>query len=221
VTGLLELLPKLTRGLGVTVGITLGAALLAAAMALLAGLARRAPWAPVRALVAVYVEVFRGTSALVQLFWAYFALPLLGIHLPAWAVAVAVLGLNVGAYGAEVVRGAVDDVPRGQWEAAASLGLSRRQALLQVVLPQAVPAMLPPFGNLLIELLKATALVSLITMTDLTFQAKVLQAETMRTQELFGLVLLLYFGLALLLTAGVRALERRLAPWRSPGKAVG
>jgi len=218
VSGGAALLPRLLPGLGVTCGVTLGAAALAVPAALAAGLLRAQGPAPARAAAAVYVEVFRGTSALVQLFWAYFALPLLGLRLPAGVVAVLVLGLNIGAYGAEVVRGALEAVPAGQREAAAALGLSPRQALRQVVLPQAAPAMLPPAGNLLIELLKATALVSLITMTDLTFQAKVLQAETLQTAELFGLVLVLYFLLAQLLAGGVRVLERRVAPWRqAPG----
>jgi len=205
----LSLMPALLRGLWVTIGITVGAALLAVPLALAAGLARmsRQPWVSWPA--AVYVEVFRGTSALVQLFWFYFVLPLFGLQLPAIAVGVIVLAANAGAYGAEVVRGAVNGVLKGQREAAIALNMTSRQIMQRIVLPQAIPAMLPPAGNIMIELLKNTALVSLITITDLTFRGQLLRSDTLRTTDIFIIVLLLYFAVALLITAGVRLLERR------------
>jgi polar amino acid transport system permease protein len=163
-----------------------------------------------RWIASVYVEVFRGTSALVQLFWFYFVLPLFGVQLPAMLVGIVVLALNAGAYGAEVVRGAIRAVPPGQREAGVALNLTRGQIMRRIVVPQAVPAMLPPAGNLLIELLKNTALVSLVTITDLTFRGQLLRSETLRTTEIFTLMLLLYFAVALLITAGVRLLERRV-----------
>ena len=144
-----------------------------------------------------------------QLFWFYFVLPLFGLQLPAMLVGIVVLGLNAGAYGAEVVRGAIRAVPSGQREAGVALNFTRGQILRRLVLPQAVPAMLPPAGNLLIELLKNTALVSLVTITDLTFRGQ-LRSETLRTTEIFSLMLLMYFAVALLITAGVRLLERRM-----------
>jgi polar amino acid transport system permease protein len=194
-----------------TLWVFAGGAVLASAGALLAGLGRRSRDPVVRAVSAVYVETFRGTSALVQLYWFYFALPiLLGIELDAAVVGILVLGLNVGAYGAEVVRAAVESVPRGQFAAATALGLTRGQAMRYVVLPQALLMMLPPFGNLLIELLKSTALVSMITVTDLTRAGLFLRDETLRTAEIFGLLLVIYFGLSLLITYVVRRLERRL-----------
>ncbi|HEX7052755.1 MAG TPA: ectoine/hydroxyectoine ABC transporter permease subunit EhuC [Burkholderiales bacterium] len=199
----------LLHGLGVTLELTVAAAALAVPVALAAGLARLAPTRWLRWPAAVYVELFRGTSALVQLFWFYFVLPLFGVPLGAFTAGVLVLGLNAGAYGSEVVRGAVQAVPRAQREAAAALNLSRAQTLRRIVLPQALPAMLPPAGNLAIELLKNTALVSLITITELTFAAQVLRAETLRSAEIFSLVLVLYFAAALAITAGVRLLERR------------
>jgi polar amino acid transport system permease protein len=204
----------LLTGLLTTVGITCAASLLALVVAVTAGVARLSPSALVRGATRVYVEFFRGTSALVQLFWVYFALPLLGIELGARTAGVLVLGLNTGAYGSEIVRGALRAVPRPQWDAARALGLSRRQALLRVVLPQAVPAMLPPANNLLVELLKNTALVSLVTISDLTFQAQTLRAATLRSSEIFIVVLVLYYLLALGLSAGVRRLERRVGSWR-------
>lgn len=204
----------LLDGLWVTVQITAGALLVTVIVALLAGLARLAPSRALRALATAYVEVFRGTSALVQLFWFYFVLPHFGVELDAMTVGVVVLGLNAGAYGAEVVRGAIQSVPRGQIEAATALNMSRALRMRRVILPQAIPAMLPPAGNLAIELLKNTALVSLITITDLTFRAQILRAETLETEAIFATVLLLYFGLALVITAGVRALERAVSGGR-------
>jgi len=208
---LIEFIPPLLKGLWVTAVITTGGAVVAAIAAFAAGLAKLSHHRWLRAPAIIYIDVFRGTSALVQLFWAYFALPLFGVNLDAMTVGILVLGLNVGSYGAEVVRGAIQAVPREQYEAALALNFSERQITWRVVLPQALPAMLPPFGNLLIELLKATALVSLITLADLTFQAQVLRGATLQSAEIFFLVLVMYFLLSRVLTWGIRSLERRLA----------
>jgi polar amino acid transport system permease protein len=206
-----DMLLPLLRGLVVTVELTLAAVALAVVIALAAGLARMSPRRALAWPAAVYIEVFRGTSALVQLFWFYFVLPFFGIELSAFAAGMLVLALNTGAYGAEVVRGAVLAVPRGQLDASAALNMGRFQTLWRIVLPQAFPAMLPPAGNLAIELLKNSALVSLITITELTFAAQLVRAETLRSAEIFGLVLVLYFAVALCITAGMRLLERRAA----------
>ncbi|HEX7641535.1 MAG TPA: ectoine/hydroxyectoine ABC transporter permease subunit EhuC [Burkholderiaceae bacterium] len=201
-----DLLPLL-KGLAVTVELTVCAAALAVPIGLAAGYARtsREPW--VRVPVSWYVEVFRGTSTLVQLFWFYYVLPLFGLSLPAEAVGIAVLALNSGAYGAEIVRGAIAAVPREQYEAASALNMTRPQMMWRVIVPQAIPAMLPPAGNLLIELLKNTALVSLITINELTSNAQILRAESLRTTELFCLILLMYFAMASLISVGMRRVE--------------
>ena len=207
-------LPALVEGLRVTLQLTLGGALLALLLALLAGLGRRSrlPW--LRWPAATYVEVFRGTSAMVQLFWFYFALPFFGLSLPALITGVLVLGLNSGAYGAEVVRSAVANVPAGQWEAGRALNIDDRRILFRIVLPQALAMMLPPAGNLLIELMKNTALVSLITLSELTFTAQVQRAATLDTVPLFGLTLLIYFLVAQLLLTGMRRIERAVTRHR-------
>ncbi|MDF3850559.1 ectoine/hydroxyectoine ABC transporter permease subunit EhuC [Achromobacter denitrificans] len=205
-----ELAPPLLEGLGVTLQVMAGAVVLAVPLALAAGICRLSTLRPVRWIASIYVEVFRGTSALVQLFWFYFVLPLFGVQLPAMLVGIVVLALNAGAYGAEVVRGAIRAVPPGQREAGVALNMTRGQIMRRLMVPQAVPAMLPPAGNLLIELLKNTALVSLVTITDLTFRGQLLRSETLRTTEIFTLMLLLYFAVALVITAGVRLLERRV-----------
>lgn len=215
-----DLLPGLSAGIGATVLVTVGGALVAVVCALTAGLGRLSRRVAVRAVSMIYVEVFRGTSALVQLFWFYFALPFLGIRLHAIVAAILVLGLNVGSYGAEVVRGAIQAVPQGQREAGVALGFTERQIRWRIVLPQAAVAMMPPAGNLLIELLKASALASLVTVHELTFQGQLLRDATLRTVEVFGLVLLLYYALARCITWGVRRLESYLARGRDAAAAT-
>jgi polar amino acid transport system permease protein len=217
--GFRSFLPGLLEGALVTVEITLGGCVVAVLAAVLAALLKMyGPW-PLRWLAVAYIEVFRGTSALVQLFWLFFVLPHFGITLAPLSVAILTLGLNVGAYGAEVVRGAVSAVPRGQWEATVALNLTRMQALRRVVLPQAVVSMIPPWGNLFIELLKATALVSLITISDLAFKAQEMNATTYRTVEIFSIVLVIYFALALLITIGMQQLERIAARGLARGRS--
>jgi polar amino acid transport system permease protein len=211
----LDLLPPLLGGLLVTVTVTAGGAAVALVMGFAGGLGRLSRSRALRVLASMYVEVFRGTSALVQLFWVFFVLPFFGLEISPIVAGILVLGLNIGAYGSEVVRGVIQSVPVGQWEAARALSLSPRRTLWHIIIPQALPTMMPPAGNLLIELLKGTALVSLISLTELTFAAQTLRADTLRTPEIFSLVLLLYFGTAVMLTAGMRGLERRLSLWRS------
>jgi polar amino acid transport system permease protein len=206
-----NILDRLLPGAVLTVELTVMGSLLAVAVALAAGLALTAKARQVRAVARVYVEFFRGTSMLVQLFWLFFALPAFGVQLAPLEAGVLALGLNIGAYGAEVVRGAINAVPRGQTEAAIALNMSPALRMRRIILPQAVVAMLPPFGNLLIELLKSTALVSLITLSDLTFRAQLLRSATGDTLAIFSTVLLLYFAMAVVITVGMRALERRVS----------
>lgn len=212
-------LPQLAQGAVLTVGITLLGAVLAVAAGVLAALARLYGPAPLRWLATVYVEVFRGTSALVQLFWLFFVLPQFGLTLAPFLVAVLALGLNIGAYGSEVVRGAIGGVARGQWEATTALNMTRAQALRRIILPQAFVAMIPPWGNLFIELLKMTSLVSLITLADLAFKAQTLNQATFRTVPIFTLVLLIYLALSLALTIAMRFAEARAARGLARGRA--
>lgn len=203
----------LLQGLVVTLTLTAAGSVVAAASAVTAGLASLAPYRALRWVAIIYVEVFRGTSALVQLFWFYFVLPFFGIDFGAMTAGIVALGLNAGAYGAEIVRGAIVAVPRGQRDAAAALNFNAWQTLRRILLPQALLAMLPPFGNLAIELLKNSALVSLIAITELTFAAQVARSATMQSAAIFALVLLVYFAVALCITglfrAGEHALKRR------------
>lgn len=205
---MLEFLPSLLQGALVTIEITVAASLVAIVIGLVVGIAKLSKGRIVRTLAIVYIEFFRGTSLLVQLFWWFFVLPHFGIFLPAMVVGIMGIGMNVGAYGAEVVRGAIQAVPRGQYEAAIALNMSPAVRMRRVILPQAVIGMLPPWGNLLIELLKGTALVSLITIHDLTFMGQAENMRTFRTLEIFTLVLVIYYILGRgLITPFVRWLE--------------
>ncbi|MCQ4042405.1 ectoine/hydroxyectoine ABC transporter permease subunit EhuC [Streptantibioticus rubrisoli] len=205
-TGLWELLFK---GLWVTVQLTVFSAALAGVIAFAAGLARLSRFWIVRFVAGAYVEFFRGTSALVLMFWLFFALPLLGWQLAAlWAGTLA-LGLSYGAYGSEVVRGAIRAVPVAQREAAIALSFTPWQRMRLVILPQAVPEMVPPFCNLLIELLKGTALASILGIGELAFGAQLVRLATGQSAEVYGIILAMYFVVAFVITRGMRLLERR------------
>ncbi|GLU31037.1 ectoine/hydroxyectoine ABC transporter permease subunit EhuC [Trinickia caryophylli] len=208
-----ELLPLLLRGTLVTVEIAVASTLVAIAMAFAATGAKLAPWAPVRWIGNVYVEVFRGTSLLVQLFWFFFVLPLppFNLNMTPLTVAVVGLGLHYGAYGSEILRGALRSVPGGQYEAALALNLAPLTRMRRIVLPQAMINALPPATNLMIELLKGTSLVSLITLSDLSFRARQLDEATFKTAEIFALTLVIYFVLAQLLAGVMRRFERRVS----------
>lgn len=214
-----DLLPLLLQGAWVTVQVTFWGSLLAIASAVLAALGRLSPIGPLRWLAITYIEIFRGTSLLVQLFWLYFVLPMppFNIEMSAFAVAVVGLGLHIGAYGAEVMRGAIRSVAKGQYEACTALNMTPLRRFTRIILPQALLAAIPPGTNLLIELLKNTSLVSLITLSDLAFRARQLDQATFMTLEIFALALLLYFLMALVINLGMRLLERRLARGRMRG----
>lgn len=198
------------QGAWVTVEITIAGSLIALPAALLAGLGRLSRVAPIRWISTAYIEFFRGTSVIVQLFWVYFALPLLGVRLSPFQAGSLAIGLNVGAYAAEVVRAAVRAVPKDQLEAAVALNLSRSQSLRHIVLPQAFVIMLPALGNAGIELLKATSVVSLISLADMTFNAQIVRMQTGQTAGPYLSILVMYFMLASVIAWGTRSLERRV-----------
>ncbi|MGX2997031.1 ectoine/hydroxyectoine ABC transporter permease subunit EhuC [Streptomyces sp. JNUCC 64] len=198
-------------GIWTTLQLTAYSAALAVVVAFGAGAARVHRLRTVRFLAGFFIEVFRGASALILMFWLFFVLPqLTGWSLvPMWA-AVLALGLCYGAYGAEVVRGALNAVPSAQAEAGLALGFTPWQRLRLVLLPQALPEMLPPFSNLLIELLKGTALVSLLGIGDVSFAAYLVRLATQDSARVYGITLVVYFVIAFVLARGMTALERRV-----------
>ncbi|BDZ38923.1 ectoine/hydroxyectoine ABC transporter permease subunit EhuC [Microbacterium suwonense] len=208
--GLQRALPHLLEGLYITLVLTVCGALLAFVIAIGLGLLARFENVLLRGFARLVIEVFRGTSLLVQLFFLFFVLPLppFNLELPPVLVGVVGLGLNYGAYGAEVVRGSINSVPRGQWEATTALSLSRLQRMWRVIFPQAWALMLPSLANLLIQLLKGTAVVYLITIVDLTAELNKLRIDT-DVFFAYSLGLVVYFVIAYLLTLVMNALEAR------------
>lgn len=200
--------PRMLSGVGITVLQLICAAALAIAISLIFGLMRLSKSIAVQGVATVYIEFFRGTSLLVQLYWIYFVLPLMGLTLEAFTAGFIALGLNFGAYGAEIVRGSIQSVPKAQWEAALALNMSPALRMRRIIIPQTFPYLLPPASNLMIELLKATALVSLISVVDLMFIAKQINATTWLSAQAFGTALLVYYALArFVLTPFLRWLE--------------
>ncbi|AYG64153.1 ectoine/hydroxyectoine ABC transporter permease subunit EhuC [Rhizobium jaguaris] len=166
----------------------------------------------VKAAAVVYVEFFRGTSLLVQLFWLFFVLPLFGVTLDPFLTGFLAVGLNLGAYGAQLVRGAIQSVPRGQWEASYALSMPPARRMRRIIIPQALAIMLPAWGNLVIELLKSTALVALIAVPDLMFEARQLNNSTYLSTWTFGTALVIYYIFArFLITPFMRLMERVMA----------
>ncbi|MFI6425820.1 ectoine/hydroxyectoine ABC transporter permease subunit EhuC [Promicromonospora sp. NPDC050880] len=205
------LLPQLGEGILVTLELTLGGAVLALFIAFTLGLASRARTRWARIPSRVVVEFFRGTSLVVQIFWMYYVLPLppFYVELDPLACGIVALGLNYGAYASEVVRGSINSVPRGQWEAATALDLGPVHRLRRVIMPQAWPLMIPMFTNLLIQLVKGSALAAYITLHDLNFFAGELRQRTSDTVFSYTVGLLLYFAFAYLLTLVMNAIEVR------------
>ncbi|MFI6404316.1 MULTISPECIES: ectoine/hydroxyectoine ABC transporter permease subunit EhuC [Streptomyces] len=216
-SGLWELVLK---GIWTTVQLLVLSALLATAVSFVVGVARTHRLWIVRFLAGFYTEVFRGTSALVMIFWVFFVLPVaFGWQLvPLWAGTLA-LGLTYGAYGSEIVRGALGAVDPAQQEGGVALSFTPWQRMRLILLPQAVPEMIPPFCNLLIELLKGTALVSVMGMGDLTFSANLVRLALQQSAEIYTYILLIYFVIAFTLTRLMRGLEKRLKA--GIGKAPG
>lgn len=197
------------QGIGITILVTILGAIGALVVALVFGMMSRAKSVPPRFVARVFIEFFRGTSLLVQLFWLFFVLPQFGWIMAPLAVGVLAFSLNFGAYGAEIVRGAINAVPKAQWEATIALNMTPYERMRRVILPQALVGMIPPFNNLLIQLLKSTPLVFTITIIDLTAVANAYRSAEGNTFFIFTLSLVVYFVLAYALTLSMNAVERR------------
>lgn len=207
---LVDAAPLLARGLGITVMYTVLGAVTAFVIAFVFGLMALSRRVVVRGTSRVIVEFFRGTSLVVQLFWIFFALPFLGIRLEPIVAATLALGLNFGAYGSEVVRGAILAVPKAQWEATVALGLGPVKRMRRVIMPQAIPEMVPPFGNLLVQILKGSSLLFILAITEFTFEIQELRRE-IDSLPAFGFALVVYFIVAQMFLGLMKLWERRAA----------
>ena len=157
-----------------------------------------------------YISVIRGTPMIVQLFVIFYGLGSIGLRIDPWPSAIIALSLNVGGYGAEVVRAAILSVPKGQWEAAYTVGMNRTHTLTRVILPQAARVSVPPLSNTFISLVKDTSLASLILVTELFKVAQQIASATLEFMVLYLAAALVYWVLCLVLSFGQSALERRL-----------
>jgi His/Glu/Gln/Arg/opine family amino acid ABC transporter permease subunit len=204
-------LPFLLGGVVRTLEVVVLALALGIVCGLAGGFARLAHGRATRMLAAAYVSVVRGTPFVVQLFLVYYGIPQLGIPVPAMLAAVGTLGLYSGAYQTEIVRGAIQSIDRGQFEAALALGLSHFQALRHVVLPQALLRMLPPLGNEFVALTKNSALVSLVTVRELFLSAQMVISSTFQDFAVFLTIGAMYYAMTSIVAGATRLMERRLS----------
>ncbi len=199
-------------GLGWTMAYTIGTIIFGSLLGLVVGILRLRRWPVIDWLLVAYIELFRCTPLLVQIIWFYYAFPVvLGVNIPAHVAAMSVLSLYGGAFYAEIVRGGIESVPRGQWDAAQALGLRPWRVLRLVVLPQALKPMLPPYVNQSVTQLKNTSLVSVIAVPDLVYNATLINADTYRPLEVYTVVAVIYFAILFPATLLARRLERGMS----------
>lgn len=206
-----DILPLLLQGAGLTVVISGIAMALAMVLGMVAAMVSQVPNAVARGAIAAYVELFRNTPLLIQLFIFYFGLPQIGISLAPFTCGLLALTLYTAAYNVEIFRAGLEAVPKGQHEAAQATGLSPLQEARYVVIPQALRISLPALGNNLISLVKNSSLVSVIGMVELTFMANEISFKSFRSFEAYGVATVLYVILVLGLTRVLTLVEARLA----------
>ncbi len=209
--------PMLVDGLVVTLQVSIASFGAALVLSVIAALARRSHWVPLRFAATGYVEVFRNTPGLVQIFFVFFALPSIGIRLDAILAGIVALSLNIGAYMSEAMRAGMQSVPSAQVEAAESLGLSAAQIFLRIVLPQAVRAVYPALINYLVATVLASSLLSTIGVPELTGTAAVINSRNFRTFEVFAVVTVMYVVLTNGGSSALELLGRKLFPKEAYG----
>ena len=214
---IVQFLPAMMKGLEVTVEATLGGYAIALIVGLVLALGHRSKIHAVRIVCGLYIDFMRCTPLLVQLYFAFYVLPSFGIRFEALTTGILVLGLNIGAYVAEVYRAGIDAVPVGQWEAARSLGLASVPVWSLVIMPQALPPMLPPLGNMLIGLFKETPLLAAITVIDVFGSANSIAGLTYRYTEPYTAAAIILLAVSLIAAMLVRRMEWRFRP---PGAAT-
>ncbi|MCB0195735.1 MAG: ectoine/hydroxyectoine ABC transporter permease subunit EhuD [Anaerolineae bacterium] len=204
-------MPTLLEGLWVTIQVTVVAFILAAILGLLMALGRRSdnPW--IAQPIGAIVEFIRSTPLLVQLFIFFYVLPRYGLRMPAFIVGTIALGLHYGTYTSEIYRAGIDAIDRGQWEAARALNFSPVRTWVGIVLPQAIPPMIPALGNYLVAMFKESAQLSAITVVELTLTARTIGTQSFRFLEPFTMAGVLYFLISYPSSLVVQRLEKRYA----------
>ena len=203
-------LPLLKAGLTFTVPLTLISFSLGLILALFTALARISKIKPLKAIASLYVWIIRGTPLLVQLFIIFFGLPSIGIILDPLVAAIIGFTLNVGAYNSEVIRAAILSIPKGQWEAAYSIGMTDSQALRRIILPLAARVSIPPLSNSFISLVKDTSLAAAITVAEMFQISQRITAATYEPLLLYFEVALIYLMFCTVLTILQSKMEKRL-----------
>jgi len=204
-----EIMPTLLQGLRLTLLVTLLSAVVAAGLGLAFAILRRSENRLIAAPVGLVIEFIRGTPLLVQLYFIFYVLPDIGIVLPPLAAGVIGMGLHYATYTAEVYRAGIENVPRGQWEAARATNLTPRQTWIHVIVPQAVPPMIPALANYLIAMFKETPLLSAITVLELMNQAKSVANSSYRYIEPMTMVGMFFLAMSLVSVVILRWLEHR------------
>ena len=204
-------LPMLVALAKVTIPLTLISFAYGLAIAIVTAIARLSGIKILRLIFGAYVWIFRGTPLLVQLFIVFYGLPAVGVTLETWTAAVIAFSLNVGAYASESVRASILSVPRGQWEAVMSLGMTQAQILRRIIAPQAVRISLPPLSNTLIGLVKDTSLAASITMVDMFMVAQRIAARAFEPLLLYVLAALIYLAVCTALTWLQAKLEKSVS----------
>jgi cystine transport system permease protein len=202
--------PLLVGAITGTIPLALASFALGLLLALLVALMRLSRNPFLSAVARIYISVIRGTPLLVQLFVIFYGLPSIGITISPWPSAIIAFSLNVGGYAAEVIRAAILSVPKGQWEAGHTIGMSRRQSLVRIILPQAARVSVPPLSNTFISLVKDTSLASLILVTELFRQAQQVAAFSQEFMLLYLEAAVIYWIICLVLAGGQSGLEKRL-----------
>jgi His/Glu/Gln/Arg/opine family amino acid ABC transporter permease subunit len=205
-----NLWPLAKAALTMTIPLTIISFILGLVIALAVALARLSSNVVVSNVARFYISIIRGTPLLVQLFIIFFALPQVGIRLEPFLAAVIAFSLNVGGYAAEIIRSAIQSIPKGQWEAAETIGFNYPGALQRIILPQAARVAVPPLSNTLISLVKDTSLASTILVTELLRTAQVAAAPTFEFFALYGTAAVYYWVICLVLSFGQNRLEHRL-----------
>lgn len=205
-------LPEMFRGLLVTVIATLGGFAVALVAGLILEAGRRSGHRLVRLACQGYITFVSCTPLLVQLYFVFYVLPAYGIRFSALTTGILCLGLHIGAYLAEVYRAGIDSISAGQWDAARSLGLPSLKIWRLVIVPQALPPMLPPLGNFLIGLFKETPLLAAITVIDVFGAANAIAGKTFRYNEPYTVAAIMLLAISLIAAYGLKRLERRFAP---------
>lgn len=209
--GVIDFLPQLGTGLYYTLLISIIGLLIGFILGGIFGFGRIAKNKIIYGLSSLYVEIIRGTPVLVQAIWIFFALPLItNYNMESVTAGIIVIALNSGAYIAEIVRGSVQSIAKGQMEAGRSLGLTHGQAMRYIVWPQAFKRMIPPLGNQFIISIKDTSLLSVILVPELMFQGRLVASNYFNAVEIYTMVAVFYLAITLTLSFILRIVERRL-----------